>query len=278
MLETTSAVALAIPSCRRRVTPLLAAAWSGDRNAPLVKLLIEHGAALNVKTGDTFEVVKNGPIQLGHLTPLQVACGIANYEAVEALVKAGADINAKDVRNATPLVFAVATDHANPKIVKLLLDQGAAREPAIDWARRYQNPAILPLFGLSPSQPAAATLAAPRRSVREAIDRALAVSQGPASKFLGAGGCVSCHAEHLNGIAVSAAKPLGIKADFELEARESRITATLRGGIEQQLFQAQDPAAGVDAQQFSLHANVRRRNRSHARYRLAGPPHRRHAA
>jgi ankyrin repeat protein len=234
------------------VTPLVAAAWSGDRNAPLVKLLIEHGANVNVRTGDTFEVVKNGPLQLGHLTPLQVACGMANYEAVKALLKAGADVNAKDVRNATPLVFAVATDHSDSNIVKLLLDQGAAREPAIEWARRYQNPAILPLFDLSPSQPAAAALAAPRRGVREAIESALAVSQRLASRFLGAGGCLSCHAEHLNGIAVSTAKPLGIKADYELEAREASASATLRGSIEQQLFQVQDPAAGVDAQQFSL--------------------------
>lgn len=234
------------------VTPLVAAAWSGDRNAPMVKLLIAHGAAVNVKTGDTFEVVKNGPIQLGHLTPLQVACGMANYEAVEALVKAGADINAKDVRDATPLVFAVATDHADPKIVKLLLDRGAARGPAVEWARRYQSPAILPLFGLSLAKPAAAVLAPPRRSVRETIEKALTASQGPASKFLDAGGCVSCHAEHLNGIAVSAAKPLGIKADYDLERRESHATATLRGALEQQFFQVQDPPAGVDGQQFSL--------------------------
>ena len=110
------------------MTPLFVAAGNGDRNAPLVKLLLAHGAAVNVKTGDTFEVVKNGPIQLGHLTPLQLACGMGGYEAVEALVKAGADVNAKDVRDATPLVFAVATDHADPKIVKLLLDRGAARE------------------------------------------------------------------------------------------------------------------------------------------------------
>jgi ankyrin repeat protein len=234
------------------VTPLIAAAWNGDRNAPLVKLLIAHGAAVNVKTGDTFEVVKNGPILLGHLTPLQVACGMANYEAVEALLKAGADVNAKDVRDATPLVFAVATDHADPKIVKLLLDRGAARGPAIEWARRYQNPAVLPLLGLSPAKPAAPALAAPRRGIREAIEKALAASQGPASKFLGAGGCVSCHAEHLNGIAVSAAKPLGIKADYDLEGRESHVTATLRGALEQQFFQVQDPPAGVDGQQFSL--------------------------
>src|SRR5439155_5155041 len=234
------------------VTPLITAAWNGDRNAPLVKLLIAHGAAVNAKTGDTFEVVKNGPIQLGHLPPLQVACGMASYEAVEALVKAGADVNAKDVRDATPLVFAVATDHADPKIVKLLLDHGAVRGPAIEWARRYQNPAILPLFGLSPAKPKAAALAAPRGSVREAIEKALAASQGPALKFLGAGGCVSCHAQHLNGVAVAAAKPLGIKADYDLEGRESHVTATLRGALEQQLFQVQDPPSGVDGQQFSL--------------------------
>jgi ankyrin repeat protein len=234
------------------VTPLIAASWSGDRNAALVKLLIEHDAAVNVKTGDTFEVVKNGPIQLGHLTPLQVACGMANYEAVEALVKAGADVNAKDVRDATPLVFAVATDHADPKIAKLLLDHGAARGPAIEWARRYQNPAILPLLGLSPAIPAAPSLAAPHRDVRQAIEKALAASQSPASKFLAAGGCVSCHAEHLNGIAVSAAKRLGIKADYDLEGREAHVTATLRGALEQQFFQVQDPPAGVDGQQFSL--------------------------
>ena len=138
-------------------TALVNAAGNGDRNSALVKLLLEHGAAVNVRTGDTFEVVKNGPIALGHQTPLQIAAGQANYEAVEALLKAGADVNAKDVRNATALVFAVATDHANPKVVELLLAKGAAREPALDWVRRYQDPAILPLFGLPPSKPHASS-------------------------------------------------------------------------------------------------------------------------
>lgn len=231
----------------------MAAAGNGDRNASMVKLLIEHGATVNSKTGDTVEVVKNGPIALGHLTALQLAAGMANYEAVEALVKAGADLNAKDVRSATPLVFAVATDHANPKIVELLLAKGAAREPALNWARRYQDPAILPLFGLTPAKPAAREPAAPpRRNVREAVTKALTTAQGPATKFLTTGGCLSCHAQHLNGLAVAAAKPLGIPADYELEAREARATAILRGAIEQQLFQVQDPAAGVDSQQFSL--------------------------
>jgi hypothetical protein len=83
------------------------------------------------------------------------------------------------------------------------------------------------------------------------ITKALAASRGPATKFLQTGGCLSCHAQHLNGLAVSAAKPLGIQAAYELEAREAHATALLRGSIEQQLFQVQDPLSGVDAQQFS---------------------------
>jgi len=234
-------------------TPLMSAAGNGDRNAAMVKLLLEHGATVNDKSGDTAEMVKNGPIALGHLTALQMAAGQGNYEAAEALVRAGADVNALDVRKANSLVFAVATDHANPKIVELLLAKGAVREPALDWVRRYQDPAILSLFGLTPAKPAGGEPAAPpRRHVREAITKSLATAQGPATKFLATGGCLSCHAQHLNGLAVAAAKPLGIPADYEREAREAHATAILRGAIEQQLFQVQDPAAGVDSQQFSL--------------------------
>lgn len=234
-------------------TPLLIAAGNGDRSAAMVKLLLEHGAQVNVKSGDTAEIVKNGPILIGHLTPLHVAAGQGNYETVEALLNAGADVNARDVRGATPLVLAVATDHANPKVVQLLLAKGAAREPALAWARRYQDPTILPLFGLSPAKiEASAPVASPRRAPREAIAKALAASQPAAANFVGTGGCVSCHADHLNGLAVSAAKPLGIPADYELEARQARTTAIVRGAMEQQLFQTQDPPPGVDGMEYSL--------------------------
>ena len=233
-------------------TPLLFAAGNGDHNAAMVKLLIAHGAQVNVKSADTVETVKNGPLALGHLTPLQFAAQ-ANYEATEALLKAGADINAKDVRNASPLVFAVATDRPNPKIVKLLLDKGADREPALEWARRYQDPAILPLLGLSPAKlEDRAPTASPRRTPREAIAKALAVSQPAAANFVMTGGCVSCHADHLNGIAVSAPKPLGIPADYPLEARRAEATATLRGLMDQEMYQLQDPPPGVDGMEFSL--------------------------
>jgi hypothetical protein len=50
-------------------TPLLNAAGDGYYNSTMVRLLLDHGAQANAKSGDTVEMVKNGAIQLGHLTP-----------------------------------------------------------------------------------------------------------------------------------------------------------------------------------------------------------------
>jgi hypothetical protein len=136
--------------------------------------------------------------------------------------------------------------------VQLLLEKGASREPAVEWAHRYNDPRILPLFGLSTSKSEAPAEASARRVPREGIAKALAISQTSAANFLSTGGCVSCHADHLGGMAAWAAKPLGVTADYELETRQARSTEAMRGMMEQQLFQIQDPAAGVDAMQLSL--------------------------
>jgi len=233
-------------------TPLLAATGNGDRNTDLVKLLIEHGAAVNVVSGDTVEKVKNGPLALGRITALHQAAQIAPFEAVEALVKAGADVNAKDIRGATPLVWAVATDHPDPKVVQLLLAKGAAREPALEWVRRNQNPAILPLFGLKPDPVAVSRYPEAQRSAREAVMKALAVSQPVAGKFIATGGCVSCHAQYLNGVAAAAAKAASLKPDTALEEAATHDTVSIRGGMHEGFFQVQDPPDGVEGVGFSF--------------------------
>jgi len=84
-------------------TPLLRAARAGD--APAVKLLLEYGADPNI------------PNFMG-LTPIMIAAGLGNneidtrgrfktqeqaIETIELLVKAGADINARDRRGQTAL-------------------------------------------------------------------------------------------------------------------------------------------------------------------------------
>ncbi|HYL37658.1 MAG TPA: ankyrin repeat domain-containing protein [Bryobacteraceae bacterium] len=241
-------------------TGLAQAAGSSDHSAELVKLLLDHGAKVNVVSGDTVEIVKNGKIRIGWITPLMLAATQADYRAVQLLVNAGAQVNAKDIRGLTPLAFAVATDHADPRIVRLLLAKGADQmirsgdgETVLDWARKYRSPEILQALGLrqeklSP-EPSSGR---PARTIEAAIRSSLTLMQQTSAKFLETGGCLSCHAQHMTGLAVAAAHSAGVKADWELETSQSRLTASLRGGLEQTLFQVIDPTAGVDSQQFSL--------------------------
>jgi ankyrin repeat protein len=243
-------------------TPLGQAAGNGDRATEMVRLFLDHGAQVNVASGDTVEIVKNGPIRIGWMTPLQMAAPQANFETVELLVKAGADVNAKDIRGLTPLALAVATDHADPRIVRLLLEHGASPaiksaegETALDWARKYNNPEVMRVLGAPVSKAVGEPLQASpstARSVPAAIETAVALMQSTSSKFLDNGGCLSCHAQHLTGLAVAAARETGVKVDTALETAQARVTASLRGSLEQTLFQVVDPTAGVDSQQFSL--------------------------
>jgi ankyrin repeat protein len=57
------------------VTPLFNAVSSGDRSGAMVKLLLEHGAKVNVKTGDTFEIVKKRTDCAGPSDSLAPGCG-----------------------------------------------------------------------------------------------------------------------------------------------------------------------------------------------------------
>ena len=57
-------------------------------------------------------------------TPLMFAAAVDNPEVVQALVAAGADLEARDVVGGTPLMFA-AGSNANPEVVQALLDTGA---------------------------------------------------------------------------------------------------------------------------------------------------------
>ncbi len=233
-------------------TPLHGAATNAYRGGALVKLLLEHGAAVNAKSDDTAEVGFNGPIAIGHITPLMDAAQMGGYESVEALLKAGADPNAMDVRDANALVFAVAVDHPNPKVVQLLLAKSSDKDMAREWAWRNQNPAILPLFGLKATPAPAASAAESRTNPRQAISRALAVSQPVAGKFLHNGGCSSCHSQYLNGMAVGAARSAGVKTEPALENEDTRATLILRGSLQEAFFQAQEPGDSSEAVGFAL--------------------------
>ncbi len=89
-------------------TPLHEAAYTG--NIEMAKLLIEHGAEINIAD-------KDGK------TPLHEAAGRGKLEVAKLLIEHGADVNATDRLSATPLRNAESC--GDTKIAELLRQHGA---------------------------------------------------------------------------------------------------------------------------------------------------------
>ncbi|KAK4247917.1 ankyrin repeat-containing domain protein [Corynascus novoguineensis] len=93
--------------------------FEGNR-VTLIKALVDAGADVNAK----FD-------KRGHrgVTPLMLACELAEPRAVAALVQCGAEINAQDRNGRTPLCYAVTVrvDHRGevPEIASIMLRHGA---------------------------------------------------------------------------------------------------------------------------------------------------------
>jgi cytohesin len=97
-------------------TPLGAASTVGDR--ALAEALLAHGAKISdASTGET---------------PLHAAIAERHGDVAELLIDKGADVNARNMSQLTPLHFLGVYMHA-PKLAELLIQKGAdvnAREQA----------------------------------------------------------------------------------------------------------------------------------------------------
>src|SRR5262249_19284223 len=160
-------------------------------------------------------------IALASLTALHLAVTTQQPEAVKLHLDAGANVNAQDVRGMTPLMLAIGTDRADPRIVKMLLDKGAdpkiqskAGETAPDWARKQRHPEISKMLGvtLQASAPAMQNAAdALKPTARQAVEKSLGLVQKTSGTFFAAGGCVACHAQNLSAMAAHVARSNGFK-------------------------------------------------------------------
>ena len=162
--------------------------------------------------------VKNGTIALGSFTPLMLASALGPVAVVKALIDAGADVNAKEARGMTPLMYAIATDHGDLEIVKTLIARGADLEAktldgetAADWAHKSGAtpvPALLKPAGGKATAPAPPALPEPAATtLRPAVERSVALLERASGTFFVNSACGACHAQNVTDFAVAAARP-----------------------------------------------------------------------
>ena len=230
-------------------TPLMGAAING--NAALVASLLARKANVAVVSERTGAIVKNGPVRFGSVTALHLAATGGNPQVVESLLKAGAPVNAADTRGMTPLVFAVATDRPDPRIIRFLLANGAdssfrveGGESPIEWARKFNNPAVLSALGLSPvdgvrlkadtTTTVAASSSLATVSARDAVLRSLPLQRSASSRVMTDGGCSACHAQPLTAIAIDTARGRGWTS-LSSDVERAQVPTTLNAGLPQLL-------------------------------------------
>ena len=240
-------------------TAVMAAAYNG--NAELVRLLLAGGAKVDPVSREFTEVVKNGRVEFGNNTALHLATLSGNADVVKLILDAGAAVDPLDVRGTTPLLWAVATDRAEPRLIRLLLAKGAnpslrskAGESAADWARKYNNPAVLAELKISSSD--APVVGPPRRgassaagNLQRAAERTFPLLRTASSAMMTKGGCVACHAQPITAMALGAARDRGWRADFpeeEISQVLARLSVDMSG-----LLQGQDRGGFPDTHLYS---------------------------
>jgi ankyrin repeat protein len=206
------------------------------RDSQRIGLLLAAGAnpnALNISGG----VVKNGPLALRHMSALMQAAPFSDQETITTLLKAGARVNEKDIRGMTPLMFSIATDHAQPDTVRQLIAAGADvqandnnGDSVLDWARKFSNPEIVSMLvsaGAKGHQPPPAPVPPASSAVTnpgDSISRALALF-GKSDFFRAGGGCSGCHHQPAHARAYAAARDANLSPDPRL--RQALIDAEI---------------------------------------------------
>lgn len=105
---------------------LLSADWWKTATLEKVKEEITNGANVNAKGRDKAGINSDGDLRT-NVTPLMFALKYGNpsLETVQALIDAGADVNAKEGVVGISVLMSAAANNKNPAVIETLIKQGA---------------------------------------------------------------------------------------------------------------------------------------------------------
>jgi ankyrin repeat protein len=193
------------------------------------KLLLARGAdpTAEIKHHGT---VRHGPVAIGKLSVLMAAAPYGSASLITDLLKAGADINGKDVRGMTPLMLASASENQDAAAVHAMLGAGADPNAksadgstALDWARKFGGRRVIAALTHAGAQGGALPPSPPGRQrhapydLATALDRSLPLLQHSSTKYFQESGCVGCHHQMATMMAVGAARNAGVRVDEAAE-------------------------------------------------------------
>ena len=238
--------------------PPLGAAISANSLAA-VQLLLDHRADAARLAMDDDAQVRHGPLALKGLTTLMLAAPYASPAISAALLRAGAEVNARDIRGMTPLMLAVASETQDVQLVDLLLKSGArvndrsnTGETALDWALKFGNPAVIAALkaaGGTSGSPATESDPQPQvqiRSTKDALSASIALLQRSSKEFFRESGCVGCHHQPATAMAVSAAKRAGLPVDHQASADQLRVMGAQAAGSFVRILKGTDRVSETD--------------------------------
>ncbi|MEX2263461.1 MAG: ankyrin repeat domain-containing protein [Bryobacteraceae bacterium] len=174
-------------------------------------------------------------------TALMNAAYHGPLESVRLLLEHGEDIEAKDTRGRTALMYAAGSDESSVAVAQLLLKRGADAsvkdvrgDTALDFARLRGGADMIRALGGEPAQ--TANEAPGHESlppVRVALERALRVLDVAGPAFFKANACISCHNQSIPQMAAEKTRPAGVSGSPEVaKVQVKSVLATWGGEID----------------------------------------------
>jgi len=227
------------------------------RSVEIAQLLLQKGLDVNAGTTDSGRVT-NGPIDRLKITALHNAAAFGPVDMVRSLLKAGANVDARDSRNLTPLFFALATEYPSTEIVQTLLQSGAdvnagdkTGETPLDWAEKFGNPRVIALLKNSRAKHGVIYQAPKRPSAERptpavALARSVTLLESSSAEFFKKSLCVSCHHQPLIARTQAMARRVGITVNEKAAKEQLSQMTTQWVGPQEEFLQGLFPGGGAN--------------------------------